>query len=77
VNASLSASGSNGGRGSGVSIKSQVTVDGRADLRPASLDSAEDIRRSASQGSEEHPASRRLNSGAVAGAVRWLWPAGV
>jgi hypothetical protein len=74
---SPSALGSDGGRGSGVGIKSRGTVDGHEDPRPASLSSAKDLGRPISQGSEEHPASRRLDGRAVACAAGWLWPAGV
>jgi hypothetical protein len=74
---SLSASGSDGDQGSGVDIRSWGTVDGREDLRPASLGSTKYLGRLVSQGSKEHPACRRLDNRAAVGAVGWLWPAGV
>jgi hypothetical protein len=74
---SPSVSGSDGGWSSGVGIRSQGTIDGHEDPRPASLGSAKDLGRPVSQGSKEHPVSRRLDGRAVAGAVGWLWPAGV
>jgi hypothetical protein len=70
--ASPSALGLDGGRGSGVGIRSRGTVDGHEDPRPASLGCAKDLGRPVSQGSEEHPASRRLDGRAVVGGVGWL-----
>jgi hypothetical protein len=75
--ASPIASDSAGGRGNSVGVGDQGAVDGRKDSRPNSLVSAEVLRCPVSPGSEEHPADRRLNGGAVTGAVGWLGLAGV
>jgi hypothetical protein len=75
--ASPSASGSDSSRGSGVGIRSRDIIDGHEDRRLASLGSAKDLGCPVSQGSEENPASRRLDGRAVAGAAGWLWPARV
>jgi hypothetical protein len=60
------------GRGNSVSVGGQGAVDGRKDSRPNSLVSAEVLRCPVSPVSEEHLADRRLNEGAVTGAVGWL-----
>jgi hypothetical protein len=75
--ASPIASDSIGGRSNSVGVRGQGTVNGRKDPRPDSLVSAEVLRRPVSPGSEEHPADRRLNGGALTGAVRGLGLAGV
>jgi hypothetical protein len=65
-----------GGRSNNVIVRSQGVVDGRKDPRPNSLGNTETLRCPISPGSEEHPTDRRLNGGAVTGAVGWLRLAG-
>jgi hypothetical protein len=75
--ASPIASGSDGGWSSGINVRSQGAVDVHKDPRPNTLGSAKILGCPVSPGTEEHPADRRLNGRAVAGAAGWLEPAGV
>jgi hypothetical protein len=74
---SLIALDSTGGWSNSVGIGGQGTINGRKDSRPDSLVGAEVLRHPVSPGSEEHPADRRLNGGALIGAVGWLGLVGV